>query len=78
VSTGWAIPGGQWGCDKGREALLVLDGLGSSDHVLLILEVDFRPGDALSGDVGTKLKRDTCEQSAPILGDYSNVATHYL
>ena len=48
--------GGEWRRDKGHEALLVLDGLGSSNHVLLILEVDFRPGDALSGGHGDKVE----------------------
>ncbi len=35
------ISGGKGRSDKGGEALLVLDGLGSSNDVLLVLEVDF-------------------------------------
>ena len=35
------IAGGKGRSDKGSEALLVLDGLGSSNDVLLVLEVDF-------------------------------------
>ena len=44
-----AVTGGERRSDKGGEALLVLDGLGSRGDVLLVLKVDFRPGDALSG-----------------------------
>ena len=42
------VMGGKRRSDKGSEALLVLDGLGSRGNVLLVLEVDVRPGDALS------------------------------
>ena len=35
------ISGGKGWSDKGGEALLILDGLGSSNDVLLVLKVDF-------------------------------------
>ena len=50
------VAGGERRSDEGGEALLVLDGLGSSDNVLLVLKVDFRPGDALSGGGGDKVE----------------------
>jgi hypothetical protein len=46
------IAGGERRSDEGGEALLVYDGLGGSSDVLLVLKVDFRPGDALSGGRG--------------------------
>ncbi len=50
------VTGGKGWSDKGGEALLVLDGLGSRGDVLLVLKVDFRPGDALSGGRGDKVE----------------------